>query len=400
MWSGFFETIQNEIVSWSIPAFIGYCFGELVQLFKRRKRKNTIQILKTDLKGYENKIPPVIDVFDHAAPEYDSRDITLKKHNLNFFLGFENKLSQQLREYGFPLKDEVVFRRGWDLNTLEVKLGIKGLANLIEKKKQAVAQSILDKRLSGLERHNSRMYGLYLSGVNRSEGIEADTLKFEFYISDYYTHLVMQAVQRELVQTGFEFERPNKAEDLAKYYPLTAAFGICCHVLLNKGDGPEVVVCKRKSDLDVYADRWHTSVGEAFSLGDAMEKNVMVEPSLDNALYKGLNEELRIKDDRISGYGFTEYWFDSEVFQVGVLAYACLELTSDFTYEMFKRDAMTSKDSTIEFQDIDTILLENIEEEIHKKEKKFTATCEAGLLFLATRYRAGELPVELLSTSP
>ncbi len=371
-------------------AIIGVIVTELYNFFKRKYlRERKISVLKKGL-NQAFKIDDGVIALDHAIPYYLKENITLRDTNKCLFIQIPTQYQAELEENGFQSRPNTNLSGGNDLQTSLTMLNVEDPLEIINQAAMQVAEEFLDDFRKGYIRFNGLLYGVDKIRAERLTQDENSGFTINFYKTDYFTYRTFAKIHQQYKNVGGIFEIRN-LHDLNKYTPFLSSFGLANFIIINQGNGDEVIVGTRSNAVVVDKGKLHFSMNEAFSMKDVDEYG---NPSFSACLFRGLEEELGISQlfkKYVVNHEFLDLIIGTDRFELGITCFARIELNETFTLNTLKELYSIAKDSKLETTSFITVPVKEIDTFINQNYDNISSGCRLALKALNARYKAGYL---------
>lgn len=344
------ETIKNALGVWwdmvllLVGAGLPFVYDGLKQYWRSRNQKLAIKSI-----GQSTKLN--IDTIQSADPEYKNSDLQLQLTDHSFYLAFpDHKIGQINTQYeNFNFHKVTYFSKqgtdNTDLSELFPSELREYVVPLIEKYRESIADDFIHRR-NGFH-FNGNKLGVYQIreefGVGQNEN---NAIHIFLYHTDYYTHRIMKAVYKELVEKEIYFtkERSFDAQELGNLRPFLTSIGV--NVILIMDDGQNVVLSQRshRSAHGENAEKYNSTAMEGITLHDRVGEKDLIHVS--NVIDRAIEEEIGIQHPRNKKRVY-DVFLEKNYFEIGITA--SVELEESFE-ETIKH--VYSKDRALEIKQL------------------------------------------------
>lgn len=379
---GFIQNIDfiSIVVSWIVCFVLGAFVKKIREQCKLIKIRRT---RKKNIRKQSNKASTRNIVFlDHGDPFYKYRNINTVKTNEQFYLSIPEKQLVEIRKINseFVSRPDTLFH-AFDWEEYGSKINVPNLKALIEKHRSIVADQILTKLQNGLLVFNGEKFGVKHILIDR-EGVDEDArLIIRFYDTDYFTHMVTEAVFEELKEQKHDIMNTNTITDINKYYLFTSSFGVNTLILLN--ETKELILAKRNAYLKLSntSSRWHVSMNEGLSLTDSEGDTI----DLKQCVRRGLREELGIRTNEYESQTifneFGDLFIDVEALEIGITNV----VKTNMSLGNLMRCYSAAKDGSLETTELITVPFSQRKIDAFLENHETTPACECCMSMLAAR---------------
>jgi hypothetical protein len=375
-------------------AIIGVVITELYNYLKRKYiRERKVSSLR---KVFKNKfeIDNGIIALDHAIPYYLKENIHLRDSGKSLFIEIPSTYREELKRNGFESRGNTMFSGSSDLSELLGNLMLENSREVIELAASETAQDFLKDLNQGHTRFNNPMFGVYKIRSERISQDENSGFSIDFYQTDYFTHRTFVNIYNKYKDVPGKFEIKS-LQDLNLYSPFLASFGLGNFLIINQGNGDEVIIGKRSMGVVVDKGKLHFSMNEAFSMNDVDEYG---NPSFSACLFRGLEEELGISPifkKYVTSHEFLDLVLGIDRLEMGITSIARIGLNDTFTFETLKELYSIAKDSKLETTSLLALPIKNIDVFLKENSTNVSQGCKMALMALNARYKAGYLREEV-----
>lgn len=372
-------------------------FGELSE--KRRLKSLNGKLKYTDLRA-EN---PSYVAFEHGIPYILGDDIVARDSGEKLFIDIPEEFKTELEELSFVQRSENVGHNqsitldGKPLAKCLAELGVRNPELEIQEAQNTVATQMIRQINGGSPRFNGYLAGLYGVEVRRIGSKERTGLSLKFYQTDYYTYQVLSNIYQTALRGIVPDIEPKSISDLRQVRFLTASFGVACWIILDAGEGPEVLIGHRSDSVVVDKDKLHFSMNEALNSLDQLQSGNY---DLSACVYRGLEEEIGIRSEfrrHLSEVRFLDFGVDLERLEAGISCFIEIRLDENFTLADLKEMVGISKDAAFETKGLYLQPLASLHDYLERHKKSMSAGARSGLEMLVSRYKAGYVPVTVSS---
>lgn len=351
---------------WAVLSFfIGLFLDRIISFFskKYKERRTKNRICKFDALNIDE-----INILslDHADPQYNLVDLQIKKTNKQLYIRIPEDyvVRAQRIDEEFKTHDDLSLNGKKDFQDLVSETKIPNLVELIEKHRKIVAEDFINKLSNQHSIFNGEKYGIYNLRITKSnDREERSRLNIEVFETDYFTHCVFRSIYKQLVQENNAIAMAGK-ENLMQYRAFLTSFGINTFVITNTSTGEtgESIIFATRSSRVANSNGKpiiHLTMNEGLSQTDFDSSEV----SITQCLYRGLREELGIKErerDYITNNSFTDLFLEKNNFEIGIVS----QVKMDISFEDLKAMYNIAKDSQLETDSLIEVKLK--ESEINK----------------------------------
>lgn len=369
-----------------VGSILGVTATELYNYVKRYKtridRENVLKQLNRDLlienEGYL--------ALDHGIPYYEESNIILRDTGQLILINVPYAYREEFQRYRFEIRDTDNSILAELLEPIFEKFNIEDRSNLIQGSVEEASIEFLRDLRDGEMRFNGLMYGVKKIRTERRTDDEKAGLDIDFYKTDYFTYNVLNKIYQKIGKQNFTIER---AKDLNFYSPFLSSFGLATFVVVNRGNGDEILIGKRSQSVFVDKGKWHYSMNEAFTIKDIDEYG---NPSLTACLFRGIKEELGINElfkKYVDQYFFLDFLMITDRFEVGVSSCIRIKFDKNFTYINLLNLYQIGQDHKLETDSIQLIPVREINSFISENYNDISSACRGSLKLFKTRYDAG-----------
>lgn len=245
--------------------------------------------------------------------------------------------------------DQLLGFEDWD--EIEQLTGIPDLLERVDKYRRSVASDALEGK-NGFH-FNSKKIGIRNIDLRRRGDEETSYLSISSYITDYFTHRVMQGVIREWTQEDCSVLpslRDNEEEIFKRYYMFCTSLGLNAFVLTQyRKELVLVERSKKTADGTSSGGKIHVTMNEGFSSIDFDHGRVgRGFLTVDNCFRRGMAEELGISPTTrlLTPIHIYDIFFVPDLFQFGLFGWAIYE--GDWFDLKFER----AQDRPLEVRDV------------------------------------------------
>ena len=375
-----------------VGGIVGWILNEVFNPLKLKIKKNIKQkILKKSFGNIDFKTNADYLFLDRAIPFYEEKFIDIRESDTKLIIAIPNEYKNILKDYNFEIREEEIQNWKRKLTITFNHLGISNYENLIKETTKEIAEEFINELSKGFIRFNGLMYGIENIRATRNTKTEEAGLDICFYKTDYFTYRVFGRIYQKLKIQGLDFEI-NKLPDLNKFYtPFLSSFGIANFIIINRGNGDEIIIGQRSNSVVVDKGKLHFSMNEAFSLTD---RNQYGQLSFTACLFRGLKEEIGISptfSSEISEYKFLDLGLELDRFEVGISSFVRINLNDKLTFKKFVDFYNIAQDKELETETLICIPIKNIDTFLKENYSKMSKGSRTILKSLYSRYEAGYL---------
>jgi hypothetical protein len=237
------------------------------------------------------------------------------------------------------------------------------------------------------------MFGVNKIRAERLTQDENSGFTINFYKTDYFTYRTFAKIHQQFKIVPGLFDIKS-LHDLNTYTTFLSSFGLANFIIINQGNGDEVVIGRRSNAVVVDKGKLHFSMNEAFSMNDVDEYG---NPSFSACLFRGLEEELGISQSfkkYVVNHEFLDLIIGTDRFELGITCFARIEFNETFTLNTLKELYSIAKDSKLETTSFLTVPVKDIDNFIKQNYDDISSGCRLALKALNSRYKAGYLREE------
>lgn len=259
----------------------------------------------------------------NGIPYFETENITLRPTNYNFILPIPEEFKCQLKP-DFNINEVCCFNVDFTDIFLEVETqtGIPGLGSRLKTHCEKVAKDFIA-GINGCYFNNIKFGVLNISPFSRKGREEKQEIELQLYFTDYFTHRVMRSVYQELKQENHSICQSNilDEDNMNKYNYFTTSIAVNTLLVLKAGLKEEIVLTERSRNVinaeGANANRKYVSISEGISEVDFDRQFGTIK--LPNCVYRGLEEELGVKEEMIQmeTLKFYDLYLDREKFEIG-----------------------------------------------------------------------------------
>lgn len=385
------KSIYMELVYGTI---FGVVLTKLVEYLWAKLLKYRMQSIVRSRLDDTFEVTNRILALDHGIPHYLHANITLRHSKNSFFIGVPAKYRDELMSFDFEYRPTISLEGNDDLERTFQFLNDSNVSSAIQIAASQVAEELILDLQNGETRFNNEMFGVNKVRSQRLDKDEDAGFTIDFYKTDYFTYRTCVKLYQRY--NGHEDRlQVEKLQDLNKYAPFLASFGVGTFIIINQGNGDEVIVGLRSKGVVVDQGRYHFTMNEAFSMKDVDEYG---QPSLSACLFRGLEEELGISPifkKYISDYQFLDLLLGVDRFEMGITSIARIKLNATFTFNKLRECYSIAKDSKLETSALISIPVNKIDAFLKEHAEKISQGCSFGLKAINARYKAGYLREEI-----
>jgi hypothetical protein len=376
-----------------VGAIIGAVVTDIYNYFKRKYlQERKTSVLKRSL-NQAFKTDGGVIALDHAIPYYLKENITLRDTNKSLFVEIPAQYQKSLEEYGFQSRPNTNLSGNSDLQATLSMLNIEDPLEAISRAARQVAEEFIDDFRNGYIRFNGLMFGVDKIRAERLTQDENSGFTISFYKTDYFTYRTFAKIHQHYKTVPGLFDIKN-LHDLNTYTTFLSSFGLANFIIINQGNGDEVVIGRRSNAVVVDKGKLHFSMNEAFSMKDVDEYG---NPSFSACLFRGLEEELGISQlfkKYVVNHEFLDLIIGTDRFELGITCFARIELNETFTLNTLRELYSIAKDSKLETTSFITVPVKEIDSFIKENYDNISSGCRLALKALNARYKAGYLREE------
>lgn len=218
------------------------------------------------------------------------------------------------------------------------------LSETLEEIRREVYQSFCDKTQGNY--FNSKTLGVnHIDGLSRTtDNREQPILSMDFFETDYYTHKIIGSLLDRI-----HFDSSLVQKDMAGLYSWSrTSFGISLILIIPKDN---MILLTKRSKRAAFAEdnEWiYVSVTETLSETDFDEETGV--PDLSKATFRGIREELGIKDNQLKSdtLRFYETFYETNFHQDNIVA--SIELSEELSFKDVAE--LLAKDKFMEIKDV------------------------------------------------
>lgn len=329
-------------------------------------------------------------VLERGIPYYKPEHIEVSVSNRTLFIDAPRELKTKLDTVGFETRGESNLD-GIDHREHLEKAGIPTPSRRLRVAKQRVAEELLQETESGLTRFNGLMYGMEKCRAQRHGLEEQAGLAFEFYTTDFFTWRVFAEIYSGLLREGKRIE-VRSLTDLNKNRIFLNSFGLAAFLIVNRGNGEEIILGHRSNEVIVDKGKLHFTMNEALSL---LDKNEYGAVDFMACVKRGLQEELGIgqrQRDHLGDVIFLDFGMDSSRFEPGISCLIRYRFSEEHTWSDFLRNyEENAKDRRLESTGLETIKLKEIDRFLEERSDEISSGARSALRAIATRAKNGHL---------
>jgi hypothetical protein len=188
--------------------------------------------------------------------------------------------------------------------------------------------------------HNGAKYGIFTFQITARH----NTLHLRFYKTDYFTHLVMRRVYKELCERKDLFQSMSSDDfraNFLNYNFLNTSLGL--YILLEINEG--IVLLKRSKHVsNPEESKWHISVDTGFRPEHTSENG---ESAIQTFSYRSLLAELGlyksiIEERKLDNLKFYDLFLDRKRYEIVLTAHLKLNISFN-DLKMFYSDSRSGK---------------------------------------------------------
>ncbi|MCW3466641.1 hypothetical protein [Chitinophaga nivalis] len=380
----YIELVVGALLGWVLNEICTPIKKKVIQRIREKKLK---RLLNNDTLIND----PHVLVLDRAIPYYDPKGgIKLRCTQQNLFISFPQKYKTAFRAYDFVYREQEIFDGRTDIATLLEKMGISNAQKRLDDATATTALDFLRDFKAGQNRFNSLISGIYKLRTTRLNTEEKSGLDMQFYTTDYFTYRVFSNLYQSLLN-DHQAMKIEKPADINLYNVFFSSFGICTFIIINRGNGDEVILGKRSDAVMVERNKWHYSMNEAFN---ARDKDEYGHPSFHACVYRGLEEELGIGEryqKNIKKLEFFDLVLLTNRLESGITSYVRLQLDENLSFDELMGLYRIAQDSALETVALEVLPVRKIDQFIQQHSTDISDGCRHALRALHARYKAGYL---------
>ncbi|MBR4730384.1 MAG: hypothetical protein IK075_09040 [Prevotella sp.] len=283
-----------------------------------------------------------------------------KAHQKQYKIQIPNDKEEELQRLNFKL----VKLEGQDLSnefterlccSFGEKISESDAKELILRYVELTADDFINDIKEGKLRFNKYLYGV-LDVVSERNGCV-----LHLYESDYFTFKATTKIFNS-ISNNLILKSISRDAHINEFTPFLNSIGVGGFIIINRGDGDELVFGYRSKKSCQSGGYWHFSFDETFTRDDKIgEKG---NPSLEGCVLRAIDEELGIsgKEQDLCGVKSNMRLFDAGIikssdnrFEFEVCGFARVNFSSKYTFDDFFMGYRFAKDAEIETQTIDFI---------------------------------------------
>lgn len=375
--------VEVILCGFLIPPFINFCIKKI----KDNRRK---KIKENGLVDFQKGLHTI----DHKNPHYDvlCRNNTLSKHYFQhnvldtiFVIPFPNSKREALIKHGFcPVemygREMSSNRQGSKIyEQLKELLTLNGVpADKQEAFITQIAEETADNFITDIKKGKVR-FNKYLYGVNDKPTEQNNTCIINVYESDYFTFKTTTSIYNALrKKNGFVILKN-------KYAPFLNSIGVGGFVIVNRGDGDELIWGYRGSNCQ-SGGYWHFSYDETFTHDDAANQDQSA--TLTDCIKRALDEELGINREEdyrclpesqiiILDGGIIHTDGDDKRFEFELSSFVRVCFSEQYTFDDFIHNYRFAKDAELETRCLKLVKISELDQFINQYEYKISPEAKA-----------------------
>lgn len=225
-------------------------------------------------------------------------------------------------------------------------------------------------------------FNKYLFGVYETEILE-DTCNVTVYQSDYFTFKCLTNIFNTLKQITPKNKLPHTETNVTikNIAPLLNSIGVGGFLIMDRGNGDEIVVAFRGNNCD-SGGYWHFTYDETFTSDDNIENVYSFKECISRALTEELGilkkeQEICIPSDQMimTDIGIIQTSGDDNRFEFEVLSYVRVCFSDKYRFNNFIKGYRFAKDAELETRCLDFVPISDIDKFI--AENKMSPEAEA-----------------------
>ena len=377
-YSNFTIWLLIEVVSCGF--IIPWCINAIIQKWRKNHRQRTI---KNGIADFQANL----DIFDKENLNYDvlcsNKDLRKnyfqhKVQNGQFVIPFPENKKDELVKHGFlpvKLNDEEMKSEGIGdtlYTQLKELLMLNGLPKeeveeFIAKTAVETSKKFITDIKAGNVRFNKYLYGVY----EKPEQTETECT-INVYESDYFTFKTTTNIYNKLKA------QKNGYVKLNNYSPFLNSIGVGGFVIVNRGDGDELIWGYRGSNCQ-SGGYWHFSYDETYTHDDAENQDQAA--TLTACIKRALDEELGINrnEDKkclpesqitIIDGGIIHTDGNDNRFEFELCSFVRVCFSEEYTFNDFIHNYRFAKDAELETRCLKLVKIAEVETFIKEEEDK------------------------------
>ncbi|TCI46137.1 hypothetical protein EVJ27_06510 [Exiguobacterium sp. SH3S2] len=322
------ETLKNSLGVWwemvllLVGAVLPLIYDSAKKNLTSRNRKKAIKSIGTSTKLN-------IDTIQSADPDYKNSELRLEITENSFYLEFPSHkihlINQQYENFNFHPKQYFSKKETDDVDLAQLfPSELRDyVVPLIEKYREMVADDFIQRK-NGCHFNSDK---LGVDQIREEFGIghkEKNAIHILLYHTDYYTHRVMKAVYKELLEKEIYFTKDRffDSHELSQLRAFLTSIGV--NIILVMDDGQNVILSQRshRSAHSENAGKFNSTAMEGITLHDRVgEKNNIY---VDNVIDRAIEEEIGIQHPG-NKKRIYDVFLEKNYFEIGITASVELE---------------------------------------------------------------------------